>query len=349
MANYKLRNLLKLNTKFLLEQEFLRDGLYSNIVSGQVFYTGEDMSVLLADTDAVNQFVSMSPGQIWQSAFRNWVYESGVRLNSNISLINKTPPFVCSGVYINNVFKATSPTHPSYDASYKHTIDFINGRVIFDTALPLTTKVQADFAYKHVRVDFEYVLNNQIKYGVLQSKFTTNPLTPNQLVYPSGLAQPFPAVFIDVDNRTWDAYELGNRSLISHDTVRLNVWALDDMTRDNIVDIISYQMRKNIPGIDFNIAPLPLSGIFNTLSPEYVPYQTLLTNPRIYVPAVNDTRSAIQYTIHWEQADPANQDFYAEFERAVVIGVLRTQFIHPISPIGIATSNYGFGGGTTDF
>ncbi len=346
MGAYKLRANLKLNAKFHLEQEMLRDGLFTNVGSGTLFYDGSDQSVLLADTNATSLFVNMQPGQIWQSAFRNWVYESGVVLNRSINLLNRPTPTLCSGVYVNNVFKPTQPWHPAFDPAFKHTIDYINGRIIFDNAISLDSKVQAEFSYKHVRIDYEHVLNRQRKFSFLESKFTTNPLTSNQLVYPSGFAYPFPAVFIEIDERSSEGWELGNRSLKMYDHVKCHIWALDDLTRDNIVDIISYQKMKTLNGIDFNIAPLPLSGIFNTLSPEYIPYQVLLTNPEVSGIGFPNYIRVIQFKSYINEMSPKNDEPYEEFVKSTVNGVFETILIMPNQPIGLNLGTFGFTEGT---
>lgn len=349
MGIYKLRSLTKFNMKFLLDYEFLRDGRYTNVASGQTFYDGSDMSLLQCDTSN-DDLLGLSDGQVWQSPFRNWVYESGIVLNDSIGIRDLDLPILCSGVYVDNIFRATSPTHPDYNAGFSHHIDWINGRVIFDSVQPLTSQVQASFAYKHIRIAFEHDFNNQFRSSYLESKFTTNPLTSNNIVYPSGQAYPFPAVFIENAGRRWSAYELGNRSLISADRMIFHIWALDDITRDDIVDMISFQDSKRIPIIDFNLAPFPLSGIYNEMSPEYIPYQNLLKNPTINVPGSrNGTASTIAYIADINDTDTMNDAPYEEFERSRVEFVINLYTIQPNGSLGINDGAYQFRGGTEDF
>lgn len=350
MGAYKLRSLIKLNMKFLLDYEFVRDGRYTNVMSGQQFYDGSDMSLLMCDTEASDYFNGLSDGCVWQSAFRNWVYESGIALNDTIGIRNMTLPVICSGVYVDNIFRATSKAHPEYNASYSHHIDWINGRVIFDSPQSLSSTVQAQFAYKHVRIGFEHDFNNEMRKGYLESKYFTNPLTSNNLVYPSGGAYPFPAVFIETRRRSWQAYELGNRSLIANDDVVFHVWALDDLTRDDIVDTIAYQERKRIPLIEFNFAPLPLSGIYNEISPEYIAYQKLLEDPLLdVIGARNNKAYAVGYTVDIDNTQAFNDVPYTDFERARVEFTVRTYQIHPNAPIGINAGAWQFKGGVENF
>jgi hypothetical protein len=320
---YKNKALMKLNLKFFLDVHLIREAAFTNVPSGSVFYDGSDMSMLLPDTSADDYYFGLSNGQVWQSPFRNWVYESGVPIDGmNVP----SPPIVASGLLIEGNFRGTG------DPEFGHTIDYINGRVIFDTPQSSDLKVNAAFAYKDVRVDFEHAFNQQFKDGFIESKYTTNPLTSYQVVYPSGNAQPFPAVFIEVDDRELAGYEMGNRSAIITDTVNLWVWALDDMTRDNIVDIITAQWHKVLYMIDFNKAPLPLSGIFNTLSPEYIPYQDLLKNTPL--PTVLGGGTPIRYISHIDDVTSENLPFAEEYERAKIVFKMKTYLNAPTTPLG---------------
>ena len=132
MGFLKHRSLLKLNLKLLFDYEFLRDGRYTNVASGQLAPDGSDMTVLLCDTSSDDVLANFSDGQVWQSPFRNWVYESGIVLNDDIGIRDLILPYRASGVYIGGTFKATLDTHESYDPAYAHHIDWINGRIVFD-------------------------------------------------------------------------------------------------------------------------------------------------------------------------------------------------------------------------
>jgi len=320
---YKLRSLLKLNMKLFIDMHFLREGAFTNIASGQPFYDGSDMSLLLPDSTAKDTLFGVSDGQVWQSAFRNWVYESGVPLDgTNVS----SPPVVASGVYIEGSFR------PTTDPQFGHTIDFINGRIIFNSPQSPALKVNGEFSVREVRVGFEHQFNQQFSDGYIESQYVTNPFTSMQLVYPSGRSQPFPAVFIEVDGRDLRGYELGNRSAIITDEIKFHVWALDDLQRDNIIDIITSQWRKAIPMIDFNIAPLPLSGILNTLSPEYVPYQEMLRNRELITTIGSGI--PVRYITNIMTANPRNLQSAEEYERAIITYTVETFLNAPTTPLG---------------
>jgi hypothetical protein len=325
MLDFKLRSLLKLNYKLFLDHMFIREGGFININKGKTFYDGSDMSLMLPDTNAHNFFTGMQIGQVWQSPFRQHVYESGVPLDGTRVT---DPPIVASGLFINNSgipFLENDPVHP-------HTIDYLNGRVIFENPLPLNSVIQGQFSTREVRIDFEHAFNQQFNDGFLESRFTTNPLTSNHITYPSGTAQPFPAVFIEVDGRNFDAYELGNRSAIIKDTLKLHIWALNDIQRDNIVDILTSQWRKSLPIIDFNMAPLPLSGIFNGISNEYVPYQKMLENRHLITTVGSGV--PIRFTSYIDKVTSMNLPAAEEFERSMVTYEVHVYLNAPTTPLG---------------
>lgn len=318
----KHRVTLKLNYKLFMDMHFLREGAFRNVPSGTLFFDGGDMSLLLPDTEADMLYFG-EVGHIFQSPFRQWIYESGVVLDgTNVS----APPINVSGIYAEGAFRGAG------DPEFAHVIDYLNGRVVFEQAQPLTLTVNVDFAYREVRIGFEHEFNQQYKEGFLDSQYMTNPLTSNQLVYPSGVAQPFPAVFIEVDERRFSAYEIGNRSLIIHDNLKFWVWAPNDLIRDNIVDIITSQQRKAVPLIDFNIAPLPLSGIFNTLSPEYVPYQDMLRN-NVLVTTIGSGHP-VRLLSYIDETISHNLTADEEYERAQIECEVATYLNAPTTPLG---------------
>lgn len=163
----------------------LTNGAYSNIHTGQVNAKGQDISTLFPTVD--NQLYDVS-GYIWQSAFHNWVYESG--------LVNSSPPIICSGVYVNNVFVPRgSGVH----------IDFINGRAIFDSPLSLSSQVKAAFSPK----EYSFVLPNNNKAFKNKTKFEEN----SEIYIDSFPASPYiiylPAIFVEIANASEAAFEFG--------------------------------------------------------------------------------------------------------------------------------------------
>lgn len=319
----KRRSLIKLNLRLFADAQFLRNAAFTNVTSGQQFYDGSIISRLVPDNSAQDELFGIEPNQVWQSFTRSWVYESGM-LYAGTDAANE-PPRLYSGVYIHGTLRRPN------DPIYGHTPDFLNGRIIFNTPQSPNLDVHADFSFKHIRIGFENQFNQQFQNGVLEEQYITNPLTSMQAIYPSGRMQPFPAIFIEVAGRSHEGYELGNRSTITTDTVLFHIWALDDLQRDDIVDILDEQIRKSIPMIDFNKMPLPLSGMYNTLSPEYIPYTELLKNNN----TVTTVGSGIPITniLHIKSSMPKNQEAATTYERSTVEWEVEIYPIGPNTPI----------------
>lgn len=306
-----------------MEEHLIRESDFTNITSGTLFYDGSDVSILLPDTTAHETLFGVSVGQVFQSPFREWIYQSGVALDGTN---NNSPPVQHSGIYVQGAFRTQD------DPIFGYTPDFINGRIIFNDPQSLDLQVNADFSYRGTRVNFEHQFNQQLDAGALEHKYSTNPFTNQHVIYPSGLIHFWPAIFIESDNRTLRPYELGNRSAIITDTIHLHIWALDDLQRDNLVDILAGQWRKVIPIIDFNMAPLPLSGIHNTLSPEYIPYQKLLRNNQIITTIGSGV--PIRYLAYIDDVNVMNLPAVQEYERSRVTYNLTVYLNAPITPLG---------------
>jgi len=345
----KLRYLTKLSLRFFLEQELLRDGNYDVVTSGLQFYDGSDMSRLVPDTsdEVLAEAGGLAAGQVWQSPFKNWVYEDVPALNPSVVLKNWPIAFRASGVIVNGSFKL--PT----DSTFAHTIDYINGRVIFHNPIPTSSIVQAEYSYKKVHVLGLREFNNQLRFANLEQQYLSNPRTANQLIYPSGSTKtvPLPIIFLENVGRRFGAYQIGDRSLIVKDELSFEIWALDENTRDNLIDLVSFQQRKNVPIINYNIAPLPLSGLWNTISPEFIPYINLAQNlplPGPQFSGINPIafRGFIDETELLDLDSLFNENVTQSpvFERATIRMIISTYPIMPTTPFGFDVSLEGLNG-----
>ena len=345
---HKLRYLMKNSFREFLDAELMRDGCYDTITSGQKFYDGQDLSVLVPDTgEEVLAEGGYSAGQVWQSLFQNWAYDPPPALNPSVVLNLWPTAFRASGVYIDGSFRLED------DPVYPHSIDHINGRVIFDGPLSLETIVHADYTYKTVQILDLRQFNDQLRQGVLEQQYKTNPFSAGQLVYPSGSTRisPLPIIFVENMGRTFSNYQLGDRSLVARDELTCEIWALDESTRDNLIDLVSFQQRKSFPIINYNIAPLPLSGLKNELSPEYVPYISLAQNEPLPGPSFSGV-NPIAFRGFIEETEVVDLDsFFSDsttqqdvFERAVVRMIVETYPIMPTTPFGFDVSLEGIDG-----
>jgi hypothetical protein len=278
----KPRQLLKLNLKFYLDQVLVREGSYQNVSLGQIAFDNTDVSELKPDnSDITLAMMGLNREQafrVYQSPFRNWVYESGLLNAVDRGEAQKNAPILASGVYVNGIFKTDNAAHLSYDPTLVPTIDWLNGRVILSSGLGASDTVRADYSYLEVAVDFADRHNVDMEEYVQNTKYGTNPDTFGSIAYPSGRFKPLPAVFIEITEQTHEPYELGNRSLAERDLITFHVFSFSQTMFDNIMDTIRLQDRRPFPIVDYNVAPMPLSGFLGARSPEYNRYGVMQSN-----------------------------------------------------------------------
>ena len=137
---------------------------------------------------------------------------------------------------------------------YSHHVDYFNGRVIFDTAIPTGAKVQVEHSYKHINVVYA---NNIPWLKELQTRTlqpTSSFFDSNKGVWniPPESRLQLPAVAIEVvPFRTFKGYQLGGGQWVYTD-VLFHCIAEDEVTRNKLVDIFSLQNDKNVALFDSN-------------------------------------------------------------------------------------------------
>ena len=98
---------------------FLDAGQFYNIhIPQSGIYGGDRHKLRVASTP------NYASGKVWEGYRQNWVWESGIDGTTE-------QPTTISGVFVDDTFYATgNTTKPFY-------VDYPNGRVVFDNALPL--------------------------------------------------------------------------------------------------------------------------------------------------------------------------------------------------------------------
>ena len=245
MVRQGRKSLLESNLQFWLENKMLTEGLYRNINTGQTDSYGRDLSTLIS----ISNDEDFQDGQVWQSAFKNWVYESGiVPVESGLTI-----PTLVSGVTVDGTFHADSAS-----GAFEHFVDFPNGRIVFTSPIALASDVQASFAYKEITIDFAESFDNERMDLLIETAIKDNPQQSGVQEYPAKSNRTLPAIWIDVLRRENDGYELGSKSLVSDFFGVLHVWARDRWLRNIVEDILNDAHRDVLFGIDFNDAPFPL-------------------------------------------------------------------------------------------
>jgi hypothetical protein len=247
MPRLGTKSLVKSNIQYWMNDLLLSHGLYTNVATGETDYNGVDIS----SCNPVVNHPTYADGQVFQSAFKNWTYESGVTVFET----GIAAPTVASGVTVDGTFYATATT----TGAYAHQIDFPNGTVIFDSPLGGAPTVQATFSYKMVTVEMANNLGNENVELLIQTTLKDNPPQTGVVTYPEQNRQnTLPAVFIDFLSRDSLPYELGTKDPVKVFMGFFHVWTHGDMMQDILEDILADAQRDVLFGIDFNSAPHPL-------------------------------------------------------------------------------------------
>jgi hypothetical protein len=240
MPRLRVTSQVKSNLDLWLNDLFLRDGHFTNISVGETDIYGHNLSQLISVADE-----DYAMGQVWQSHFKGWVWESGIAPSDT----GVSPPVLASGATINGVFWSR--------ASGLH-IDYPNGRVILDTPIATGGTVYATFSYKAVLVDFADTFENETKDFYVETSRKDNPWQTGLLSYPLKNQRTLPIVMIDLRSRQNAAYELGSASNVAEIRGSFHIWARDSYMKDIVEDLVEQQEHTTLFGIDFNLAPQPL-------------------------------------------------------------------------------------------
>lgn len=262
------KSLIKSNMELWLNDKLLRAGLYENIRVGDEDFYRNNLSKLVPKTNDS----TYPDGTVYQSAFKNWVYEENIPAAST----GVAPPIVASGVTVNGTFYTEGAS-----GTYEHFIDHPNGRVIFSSPISSSDIVEASFAYKYVTVDFADRLDNENLPLLSQTAIKDNPAMTGVEVYPDEENRTLPAIWIDFMSRDNSGYELGSVSNVKDYSGFFHIWAHRDFEVDTIEEIISDGYRDVLLGIDFNDAPFPLLA-FGKKNPSWPGYSSLANKNNQY-------------------------------------------------------------------
>lgn len=211
---------------------FIDKGGYNNISISMSGYYGGDFSKLRPVSDP-----RYTNGKIWESARSNWVWESGVSIGSPISI---------SGIYINNTF------HPASGGTY--TVDYPNGRIIFNTAISQTSTVKVAHSHKWVKfTDSDNIpLLSQVQtysYRVDNSDFMSGS---GDYILLNDQKFQLPLVAIQTLNGEFHPYEIGSGARYKRDKIKMYILTEDGSSANKIGDILSFADEKTLYMFDVN-------------------------------------------------------------------------------------------------
>ena len=287
--------LIKSNLQYWMEDRLVREGWYDNVTAGETNVYGHNISLFAAITNDAD-FID---GRVWQSAFKNWVYASGIPA----AVSGVAAPFVASGIVVDGTFYSETST----TGTHAHQLDFENGRVIFDNVLAGSPVVQGSFSYQMVTVRMADELDNENQPLLFESLYKDNPSQTGVAAYPAVTNRTLPAIFIDVRDRKNSPYELGTRAAVKDYFTVCHLYNRNPLYQDLLEDFLASFHHETLLGINFNSAPFPLV-VFGELNPAWIGYSSLANVysgyfwRRIYLDDVEIKKTASLFNIQRSQA-----------------------------------------------
>ena len=196
-------------------------------------------------------------GQVWEGFRSNWIWESG--------LSTATQPIAISGVFIEGTNGYSGSFHPATGVGpYAHHIDYPNGRIVFDSAVPTTSTVTAEYSYKWVKTiranGAPWFREIQQRADRVESSHFSNTGSGDWSQLGQTRLQ-LPAIGIEiVPRRDFKPLQLGDLSQYVYTDVLFHVLAEEEFTRNKLIDAISLQSEKTI--WMFDIDKIAESGRF---------------------------------------------------------------------------------------
>lgn len=239
-----LNNELQDNIIEFLDWGLLQKGNYFNVTLNES--SSDDLDYSLLRKSGNNNFQN---GIAWEGFRKNWVWQSGITYNPPPIIGNDPARPGISGIYVDEEFYPVSTT-----GEYSYKIDYYNGRVIFNDPIPTGSKVQAEYSYKYINIIYANNLPwlREIQYRTLEPNPSFININKGEFDLPAEMRVQLPAIAVEVvPRRTMRGFQLGGGQWIATD-VLFHCLAEDEITRNKLVDIVSYQNDKTIYMFDSN-------------------------------------------------------------------------------------------------
>jgi hypothetical protein len=256
----------------LLDWAFLGLGSFANVTTGTTYPFGGNPSTLRLSDDP-----RYTPGLVWDGFRNNWIWEQNIEYS--------VQPINISGIYINSQFYPLSTT-----GSFSYNISYPQGRVVFNSPIPTTSKVQVEFSYRMYNMYtasvqwFRDVMEGSLRLDDLQFN---NRGSGNWSITPESRVM-LPAIVVEsIPNRKHLGKGLGGGFWMYQD-ILFHVFGATTPSRNNAIDILDYQSEKRFFLFDKNMVarsgafPLNQYGFLVNQSNNY-PY---LINTYMYRPFI---------------------------------------------------------------
>jgi hypothetical protein len=263
-----LNSQISTNLKAYLDWGLLNIGAFTNVNIPRSGAFGGDFSRLRPVKDP-----AYLDGQIWETARKDWVYETGLDFT--------VQPNQITGVVINGTGFTTG------DLSFGHHYNYPLGRVVFNSPIPQNFNVQMSYAFRGIQtyISTDSPWWEKIQYNSLRvddSNFL-NTDSGNWALLSNHRVQ-MPAVVIEpVPRRAFTNYEMGTVGHFVYQDVALNILSQTAYQRDQLVDIISLEKDRTIWLYDNNKI---LSGDLSPLDYK----GSVVSNPIMYPDFVDNYR-----------------------------------------------------------
>lgn len=225
-------NELENNYKSFLDWGFLNIGAFTNVQIPTTNISNFNLHILKPTTDPNNN------NKVWQSARKDWVYESGINFNG-------TNPILFSGLYVNSTFYPA----PTGNATIGYSVDYPEGKIIFNNPIASTSIVNAEYAYRNIQVykmeEFPYW--KEIQHRSLENKTGLSLSSSGDFAIGSEHRVQLPAVVIEpVARSVNEPFRLGDKSLIISQDILLHILADNPKDKNTITDILRLQDDREI-------------------------------------------------------------------------------------------------------
>lgn len=207
-------------------------------------------------------------GRVWEGARKDWVWESSIAYH--------TQPILSAGVWVDNTFFPANTT-----GDFAHRVNYPDGQVIFDNAIPITSVVQFPHSYRYVHVTTpdtpwwrEFQMNSfrfdDSHFMQTDSKGEWDILSQHRVQLPAIVIEATP-----ISGRI--PAHIGSKAARLSQLVRFHIFSEigDRFSSKQLLDIVTNQWHSTIKGIDkagvIDNQVFPLSGGFLADSPKMYP------------------------------------------------------------------------------
>jgi hypothetical protein len=251
-----ISNILLDNFINLYDWGFLdKGGFVNNNIPSSGMYGGEKTRLRPV------QDPNYTTGQVWQAHRPNWVWETGVSVGSPINI---------SGVFVTGVFRPVGNTTQPYH------IDYVNGRVVFNSPISVSSNVRIEYSSKWINVIPAQGVPwfREIQQGSQRAAGQFEYFASGNWAQLGQTRVPLPTIAIDVSPpASLKPFQLGGGQWVNND-ILFHVVAENEWECTNILDKIIYQNDRTISLYDVDqsirsgVAPLDYR---NSLTPGALP------------------------------------------------------------------------------